>query len=126
MNNYYGSSNSGELAWFFQRISGLFLVFLLLLHFFLIHFFNIDHTTNHISYTEVAKRLATPFWKTIDISFLILALFHAINGLKMIIDDYIHNSQIRILIFTGLTLLSLVLLALGLITIIPFRPVGQI
>ncbi len=117
---YKGSSNSGDMIWFFQRITGLFLVILLLLHFLLIHLTNVDHETHMVTFDLVAKRLASPFWKTLDLVFLSMAVFHGLNGAWMVIADYIHQAWARITLFTITCTLGVILLALGVLTIVTF------
>ncbi|MBU0516197.1 MAG: succinate dehydrogenase, hydrophobic membrane anchor protein, partial [Proteobacteria bacterium] len=87
MKNYLGSGRSGPAAWFFQRVSGLALAVILLLHFFVLHFL----TTGPLTYQTVMARLAHPWWKTVDILFVVLGVIHAAGGLNLLIDDYVHR-----------------------------------
>jgi len=118
-----GSSNTGAMSWFFQRISGLLLVVLLLLHFGLIHNYEIDRELGQVTYEPIAERLATPFWKVLDLSFLFLAVFHALNGLWMVLGDYVHRAWARTSLFTVVCALGFVLLILGSVAILSFQPV---
>ncbi len=122
---FTGSSNTGATLWFFQRISGLLLVVILLVHFGLIHGTEVTEVggKHQVTYQPVAERLASSTWKTIDLVFLFLAVFHGLSGLWMVIGDYVHRAWARTSIFTAVCILGLVLLILGSVTILSFRPV---
>lgn len=117
---YRGSSNSGEIAWFLQRLSGLVLVIALGMHFVLLHYLDIDPATHHISFATVAERVSTPFWKTVDLLFLVLAVYHGLNGIWMVICDYIHRPLARVVLCSVICMLALAMIVLGTITILPF------
>ena len=55
-----GGSSFELYAWFFMRISGLFLVLLAAGHMFIMHVFN---DTLNLDYEFVAARWDTPFWR---------------------------------------------------------------
>lgn len=116
---YKGSKQSGgALAWYFQRISGGVIVLLFLAHFWVLHF----TIGGEITYDKVAARLSTPLWKTIDMVFLILALYHGFNGVYSVVVDYVGSDIWRHTIFGILALLGLILLILGATSILPFAP----
>lgn len=115
-----GIDSGGAFAWFFQRISGAFLLAALLAHFWVLHYANDGEVTFQI----VAQRLATPLWKTIDLTFLVLAIIHGLNGFIMIIHDYIHAHNLRLLLVSLLWMAGIVIGILGIITIISFRAPG--
>ncbi len=119
-----GSSNTGAMLWFFQRISGLLLVVILLLHFGLIHGTEVSELggRHQVTYQPVAERMAGSAWKTIDLAFLFLAVFHGLNGLWMVLGDYVHRAWARTSLFTVVCILGFVLLILGSITVLSFRP----
>ncbi len=113
---YKGSVRSGGAAgWFFQRLSGLFLVVLLLVHFAVLH--GGDGT---VTYEKVALRLADPAWKTFDLVFLFLGIFHGMNGLLMIVRDYATGWR-RGALYATVVAAGLVFLVLGCVTVIPFQ-----
>ena len=120
---FAGSSNTGAMTWFFQRISGLLLVVILLLHFGLIHGTEVDEELHQVTYKPVAERLASSTWKTIDIAFLFLAVFHGLVGLWIVLGDYIHRAWARNVVFTVVCILGFVLLILGSVTVLSFRPI---
>jgi len=116
--SFKGSANSGVMTLFVQRISGIVLLFMLLFHFFVMHFVVKSHD---ITYEWVARRFANPLWKVFDESFLILALWHAFYGFKMVADDYFRSNGVRIFFITLVFILTLALFLLGSITILTFR-----
>ncbi len=117
---YKGSLRSGgAFGWFYQRLSGLVLLILLLIHWGMMH--NTPQAADGIQYIDVATRLASPFWKTFDLLFLILGIFHGMNGLLMIVRDYVKVPWQRGAIYSVVVILGLVLLILGTLTVLPFQ-----
>ncbi len=112
--------SGGALLWLFQRISGIYLAVVLFIHVIWLHVF----IEGELNFSAVADRVATPLWKTIDISFLIIALFHGLYGLWIVLDDYIHQPWLRITIFGVLSVTAVVFVTLGILTILPFQAGG--
>jgi len=76
------------LAWYMQRITGALLVPLLIAHFWVEHFMNATLMRGDLSYEVILTRIANPWWQAIDISFLLIALYHGLNGLYSIVLDF--------------------------------------
>jgi succinate dehydrogenase / fumarate reductase membrane anchor subunit len=106
-------------AWLFMRLSGIALLFLALIHVLIMHVLN-DVTV--IDFQFVARRYATPFWRTYDILMLWLAVLHGLNGLRTIIMDYVHSSGWRTVWVAVILLVALVFLAMGSVGIVTFQP----
>ncbi len=103
--------------WFFMRVSGLVLVFLALGH------FTITHVINDVADTDaafVANRWDNPVWRIYDWSLLALALFHGLNGLRVIMDDYVASPGKRAATKALLYAVSFGLFAYGTLTIVTF------
>lgn len=103
--------------WYFMRVSGLVLVFLALGH------FTITHIINDVVDTDsefVANRWSNPVWRIYDFTLLTLALFHGLNGLRVIIDDYVAEPRKRLATKALLYVVSLSLFAYGTLTIVTF------
>lgn len=103
--------------WFFMRISGLALVFLALGH------FTLTHIINDVVETDsefVADRWSNPLWRAYDWALLTLALFHGLNGLRVIIDDYVHVPARRATVKSVLYIATFVLFAYGTLTIVTY------
>jgi succinate dehydrogenase hydrophobic membrane anchor protein len=113
LGKYFGSGRSGAFDWYFQRISGVGLLLTLFLHFLVLHYV----TEGPLTYAKVMARLSSPTWKAIDISFLVFAIYHAMNGFKLIIDDYVHTTGLRALLIGALWITAIVFLGIGLLTI---------
>jgi succinate dehydrogenase / fumarate reductase membrane anchor subunit len=103
--------------WYFMRISGLALVVLALGHFTMTHIINDVKDTNA---DFVAKRWGNPFWRIYDFALLGLALFHGLNGLRVIMDDYVRNARRRAIVKTLMYTVSLSLFAYGTLTIFTY------
>jgi succinate dehydrogenase / fumarate reductase membrane anchor subunit len=77
---------------------------------------------NDINFAFVAKRFATPFWISYDLAMLILALFHGLNRLRTIIDDYVTSRPWRVMWLSALYVVGLIFLVVGAVTLVTFRP----
>ena len=111
-----GIQSGGAFWWFFQRISGAFLLFALLVHFWVMHFFPANDGV--ITFDSVMLRLQSPIWKGFDLLFLVFATYHALNGVMMVVNDYVKNDRWRVFL-TGLGWVgSAYLIVLGTISIV--------
>jgi succinate dehydrogenase / fumarate reductase membrane anchor subunit len=115
------AGNNFELySWFFMRVSGVFLLFLVFAHVVIMHLIN---DVSAINYAFVAMRWASPFWRTYDWLMLILALAHGLNGLKIVVDDYVHPPGWHILAYVGLASFGVIFVIIGSLVILTFEPV---
>ena len=80
--------SSAAIHWYLQRITGALLVILLIAHFWVEHFMTAALRRGELSYEAIAPRITNPAWQAIDITFLIVALYHGLNGLRNIVLDY--------------------------------------
>ena len=108
-------------SWFFMRVSGLALVFLALLHFAITH---ITHDVADTGFDFIARRWDNPLWRAFDWLLLALALLHGLNGMRVVIDDYVRTPSRRVLVKATLYTVSGALFAYGSLTIFIFRPGG--
>jgi succinate dehydrogenase / fumarate reductase membrane anchor subunit len=120
----YGSRPSGggfeTFSWYFFRISGIVLIFLAILHLFLNH---VATDVSCTSYQLVSIRYENPFWRLYDWLLLTLALLHGMNGLRVVVDDYVRTRGWRLTLQSAVGILTLVFFLLGTITLITFQPV---
>jgi len=81
------SSGGFELfAWLFMRISGLILLGMAVFHLFYMHFvFGVEQ----MDFNTIATRWQNPLWRVFDFFLLAFALLHGINGLRVVLDDYL-------------------------------------
>lgn len=110
-------------SWYFFRVSAIALIFLVIIHLLL------NHVTTDVSCTSyqlVSIRYENPFWRLYDWLLLTLALLHGMNGLRVVIDDYVHSRGWRLSLQSLAAVTTLVFLMLGTITLITFHgaPVG--
>ena len=111
------ATSGGTLFWFFQRVTGVYLAVVLFAHVWVLHYL----IGEEVTFAGVAERVATPLWKTIDISFLVVALFHGLYGLWIVLDDYIHWGWARIILYSAIAIVAIIALVLGVLTILPFQ-----
>ena len=107
------------MAWIFMRVSGVVLLLMVLLHLAIMHIIN---NIEVINYHFVAQRYATPFWRTYDLVMLWLAFIHGLNGVLVMIDDYVGSRGWRLLSLASLYVLGFIFLALGSLVILTFNP----
>ncbi|MFO7915124.1 MAG: succinate dehydrogenase, hydrophobic membrane anchor protein [Candidatus Krumholzibacteriales bacterium] len=112
--------SGGALLWLFQRISGIYLAVILAVHVILLHVM-ID---GEVTWAAVAERASSPMWKMINISFLLVALFHGLYGLWIVLDDYLDAGWARVLIFSLISVITLVFAVYGTITMLTFHVGG--
>ena len=107
-------------SWFFMRISGVILVFLVLIHLFIMHI--MESGVERVSWEFVAARWNNVGWKTFDWVMLFLALLHGANGLRVVIEDYVRAPAKRTFLKGTLYALTTVLMIMGTAVIVTFDP----
>lgn len=103
-----------------MRVSGLLLVFLALGHFAIMH---LIHPIEELSYDFVAHRYQFLRWRLYDLALLLLALLHGLNGVRILVDDYIHSERWHTVAYWILKILGVVFGVLGTVVILIFQPV---
>lgn len=116
-----GTTGWETFSWWFFRVTGVGLIFLVIIHVLLVHIFTDVSATG---YAFVAGRYKNPFWRVYDLLLLTLALFHGLNGLRIICDDYIQTRVTRLSVVSVLFLIAIGFWLMGTMTIITFQP-GQ-
>jgi succinate dehydrogenase / fumarate reductase membrane anchor subunit len=82
-----------KLAWSFMRISGILLVFLALTHLFIMH---IERDITEVTGEFVANRFqSNPLWIANDLLMLFLAWLHGLNGVRIVLTDYMRKGAAR-------------------------------
>src|SRR5580700_8137212 len=104
-----GGGGFETFSWYFFRVSGVVLIFLVIIHLIVMH---VTTDVACTTYQFVAMRYDNPFWRLYDWVLLTLALLHGMNGLRIVIDDYVQNrgARLTLLSITGLLLLAFFLL----------------
>jgi succinate dehydrogenase cytochrome b556 subunit len=97
-------------AWLFQRITAVLLIVCLAIHLILTHLLHIGDLT----YDTVGKRVAHGAVTALDIILLAAAIYHALNGLRMVLMDYWFTSRKRaVALNVGLWVIGLAFLGYG-------------
>lgn len=108
-------------AWLFMRVSGILLLLLALGHLAIMHLIN---NVDKINFAFVAERWANPLWRLYDWLLLLLALVHGFNGVRVIVDDYVHSPGLRVLSLVGVYSLTFLFLVVGSLVILTFQPLA--
>ena len=108
--------------WFFMRISGVILLFLVLIHVYIMHVQ--DAGVERVGFDFVAARWQNVGWKSFDWIMLFLALLHGMNGTRVIIEDYVRSPAKRTVIKATLYAATSVLMIMGTAIIVTFNPAG--
>ena len=106
--------------WVFMRVSGIILLFLVVGHVLIMHVFG--GGVDRVNFQFVAVRWQHPFWRTWDWLILSLAIVHGINGLRVIILDYVRRPGVRIAVSWFFYITGIVLFGLGSIVVFTFDP----
>lgn len=85
--------NLEKWGWIFMRVSGVVLVVLIFGHLFVN--LMVGEGIHALDFAFIAGKFATPFWQWWDVLMLWLALIHGGNGMRTIINDYVHNAKVR-------------------------------
>ncbi len=105
----YVTSRTGTAQWLLQRVSAVLLIGLAFSHFGIQHFTSDAVTTG----LTVAHRANNPWWQAYYLIFVVLALYHGINGLVGIVRDYRPRPLVRGIIELVLWSLALYFAVVG-------------
>lgn len=108
----------GMWAWLAQRVSGLLLVLFIFLHIFIIHF---GARGGEITFDSVMDRLSSPVYTVLEIGLLATVLYHAFNGLWVIILDLGIDSKKAAVIYWVLFAVAFAMFILGTYTMYLFK-----
>jgi succinate dehydrogenase / fumarate reductase membrane anchor subunit len=107
-------------TWLFMRISGIVLLFLAVGHVLIMHV--VDTGVDRVDFAFIQLRWASLFWKTWDWLMLVLSLLHGVNGLRVIVLDYVRPAGVRLALNSFFTILGAALMVLGTIIVVTFDP----
>ncbi len=105
-------------SWVFMRISGLLLLFLAVGHVLIMHV--LDEGVDRVDFGFVASRWQSPLWRTWDWALLVLALVHGINGLRVVVQDYVRWPGARFAVNMFFYALGFALFVLGTVIVFTF------
>ncbi len=102
-----GSTNKEFVAWLLNRLAGVLLIFLLALHFGYMHFY----ATWPIRFDDM---LNSPFLRTVDLSLLVVVVYHTFYGFRAWLLDFNISDRARSAVTALVSLAGLALFVLGL------------
>ena len=107
-------------SWLFMRISGIVLLLLAVGHVLVMHV--LDEGVDRVDFGFVAARWGSPFWRAWDWALLVLALIHGINGLRIVVQDYVKWVGVRFAVNMFFYVVGFGLFALGTVIVFTFDP----
>ena len=100
----------GMWSWLLQRITAVLLIVCLALHLIYTHILSIGD----ISYETVGNRVAHGTFTALDIILLAAGIYHALNGLRMVLMDYwFGNRRLAVALNVVLWVVGLAAVAYG-------------
>ena len=111
--NFKETSRAGAIAWLLQRISAVVLFVLLIIHYVTYHFI----ASGNVPWKEVVAKMQSPWFNLMQFIFLLTALYHGLNGVWMVVEDYFHSRFWRLLIFSLIIVGGSGLFFVGMLTI---------
>lgn len=122
MAEHYISTRAGQVQWVMQRVSAMLLLLLAGLHFGLQHFTSDAVSTG----LTVAARLNNPYWQAYYVVFIVLAMYHGINGVVGIVRDYNPRRGLRVGAEILLWSLAAFFTVLGIRNVVSPVPLGAV
>jgi succinate dehydrogenase / fumarate reductase membrane anchor subunit len=75
-----------------------------------------------VNFGFVAERWSSPFWRTWDWMMLSLSLLHGINGVRVIVRDYVRGPGWRLVWNWSFGIVGFTLFVLGSVIVFTFDP----
>ncbi len=113
--------NIERYAFMFMRMSGVALLFLAVGHMLIQHVVN---SSTHLTIQWVAEQWNSWGWKTYDMFLLIFAYIHGMNGLRNVLEDYIHSRPLMRNITIFLIVFSAAMMIYAAFAIAAFDPIN--
>lgn len=102
-------------AWLFMRWSGVLLIPLVWIH---VAIQDVLVGVHRIDLDFVAMRWAMVGWRVFDGLLLALAFAHGVNGLRQVIDDYVHDKRWNRILVWAIWIVWAVITTIGFIALI--------
>jgi len=113
------ASNLELYSWFFMRISAIVMFGLVGFHLMYMH---LVAGVDAIDFAWIAQRWQSPGWRIYDFFLLVFGWLHCTNGVRVVLDDYVHSQGWRVLLKSLLYIVVFVVLVLGAYIIFTFKP----
>jgi succinate dehydrogenase / fumarate reductase membrane anchor subunit len=117
-----GSGGAELVIWYLMRLSGLGLFVLVLGHYLILHVLY-DPAEQHADWIAEV-RWSSLFWRGYDWLMLMLVLFHAFMGMRIVIGDMTFG-RVRTVLMAGLLVLAVVLFTIGTVVVVTL-PVARV
>ena len=114
MYKFQSSRSSGSFSWVMQRITGIVLVVVMISHYILMHY----HPENGHTYEAVLARMQSSWYRVLDLTFIVLGMYHGLNGIWAIFRDYRLKQWQTITILSLITIFGVAFTLWGIKTII--------
>ena len=114
------AKKKGTWAWLLQRVTAVLIIVFLGIHIFMAHFSDLTPTGEMLSWESIEGRVTSLFILFVDYALLITAIFHGLNGLRMIAFDFIVNNTKRRVLDAGLWVFGVFSVIWGLAIFAPF------
>jgi succinate dehydrogenase / fumarate reductase membrane anchor subunit len=112
------TGNLEQMAWLFTRISAVVLLVMALFHLLYMH---IAMGIDAVSFQLIAYRWQFLGWRLFDLVLLIFGWLHGANGMRIVIDDYVHSPAGRMVARTLLLVVTVAVIVLGSFVVLTFR-----
>jgi succinate dehydrogenase / fumarate reductase membrane anchor subunit len=112
------SGNLERMAWLFTRISAVVLLVMAVFHLLYMH---LALGMDAISFQLIAWRWQFPGWRLFDLCLLVFGWLHGANGMRIVIDDYVHSPAGRIVARALLSIITATLIVLGAFVVLSFK-----
>lgn len=113
------ASNLELYSWFYMRISAIIMILLVGFHLFYMH---VILGVDAIDFDIISGRWESPFWRLYDLFMLLFAWLHCANGVRIVLDDYVHHQGWRVIVKSMLYIVVFILLVLGAYVVLTFKP----
>jgi succinate dehydrogenase membrane anchor subunit len=107
-------------SWLFMRVSAVVLLFLAVGHVLIMHVFS--GGIDRVDFAFVQARWQNPLWRSWDWALLSLGLLHGVNGLRVVVQDYLKTPGWRFAANMFFFTLGFLLFVLGSIVVFTFNP----
>ena len=112
------TGNLERIGWLFTRISAVVLLGMAIFHLLFMH---IAMGPDAISFQLIAWRWQFPVWRLFDLCLLVFGWLHGANGMRIVIDDYVHSPVGRIVARTLLSAVTATVIVLGAFVVLTFK-----
>ena len=112
------AGNLERTAWLFTRISAVVLLVMALFHLLYMH---IAMGADAISFQLIAWRWQFPGWRLFDLVLLVFGWLHGANGMRIVLDDYVHSHVGKIVARVLLLAVTATLIVLGAFVVLTFK-----